>query len=88
MSARFAKEVTISAGVDFIVNGSSISGYTPAQTDKIIVTPIGPDSADANTGSDVTDGNIKAWVYWSNPNWKIKVSDSLFNGKIMIAIKK
>ena len=83
--ARFATEISITAGQDYDLNG--IAGYTPASGDKIILTPIGPDSTDANSSNDVVEGNIKAYLSWDNTTWKVKVSDSDFDGKILVVIK-
>jgi len=74
--ARFAKEITISAGVDY--NLGSISGYTPAAGDKIIITPL--------THS-THDGNVQMWLVWGSSTWKVKVSDAAYAGKVLVTIK-
>ena len=90
MSTRFANEITISAGTDFDLGGGTISGYSPSADDVIILTPVGKDSADADASDDVPEGNIKSYLHWDTVNgtWKVKVSDSSFSGKILVAIIK
>ena len=82
--ARFAKEITISSG-EYDLGG--ISSYTPASGDKIIITPIGPDGADANTAADSVEANIQAWLFWTGSTWKVKVSDTSYTGKVLVVIK-
>ena len=87
--ATFAKEVQCSSG-EFVLNTASVGGnYSPAETDTIVLCPIGPDSADEDASSDVVDGNVKAYVEWStSPDiWTIKVSDSSFAGKVLVLVK-
>ena len=76
--ARFAKEITMTAGQQY--NLSSISGYTPAVGDKIIITSLTHSSH---------DGNLQLWIQWStSPNtWKVYASDSAFAGKVLVVIK-
>ena len=74
--ARFAKEITISAGADY--NLGSISGYTPAAGYKIIITPL--------THS-THDGNVQLWLVWGSGTWKVKVSDAAYAGKVLVTIK-
>ena len=74
--ARFAEEITISGGVDYQL--SSISGYTPAPTDKIIITPL---THGGHTG------NVKIYLTYVSSTWKIKSSDSTFAGKVLVVIK-
>tara|TARA_B100001287_G_C22329102_1_gene365344 strand:+ start:311 stop:541 length:231 start_codon:yes stop_codon:yes gene_type:complete len=74
--ARFAKEITMTAGQEY--NLSSITGYTPAASDNIIVTPL--------THSTHT-GNLQLWVVWGSGTWKVNASDTSFAGKVLVAIK-
>ena len=74
--ARFATEIAITAGADY--NLGSITGYTPAAGDKIIITPLTHSSH---------DGNVQLWLEWASSTWKVKVSDSTFAGKVFVVIK-
>ena len=75
--ASFAKEVTITAGADYDLG--TISGYTPAAGDKIIITPL------THGGH---DGNVKIYLAWvGSSTWKVKVSDASYEGKVLVAIK-
>ena len=83
--ATFAKEITISSG-KYDLDGISGS-YNPAAGDKIIITPIGPDGADANQAADSIEANIQAWLFWTGSTWEVKVSDTSYTGKVLVVIK-
>ena len=74
--ARFAKEITMTANQTY--NLSSISGYTPAASDSIIVTPL--------THS-THSGNLQLWVVWGSGTWRVNASESSFAGKVLVVIK-
>ena len=74
--ARFAKELTISAGTPY--NLGSIASYTPNAADKIIITPL------THGGH---EGNVKMWLVWGSSTWKVNVSDAAYAGKVLVVIK-
>lgn len=74
--ARFAKEITMTANQTY--NLSSISGYMPAASDSIIVTPL--------THS-THSGNLQLWVVWGSGTWRVNASESTFAGKVLVVIK-
>ena len=86
----FAKEVTCTSG-QFVLSTANVGGgYSPAETDTIVLCPIGPDSADTNATDDgYGDGNVKVYIEWSTTpdKWTIKASDSSFAGKVLVLIK-
>lgn len=75
--ARFAKEIIVTPGADYNL-ASVAASYTPAATDKIIITPV-----DYSTHQ----GNVKIWLIWGSGTWKAKLSDSLYAGKFCVVIK-
>lgn len=74
--ARFAEEITMTANQAY--NLSSITGYTPAASDNIIVTPL--------THS-THSGNLQLWVVWGSGTWSVNASESTFAGKVLVVIK-
>ena len=66
------------------------SGYTPAVTDRIIVTPRVAGNNWPAAGAHPA-GNVKAWVVWDSTgsgSWKIKVTDSAFIGNVDYMIEQ
>ena len=74
--ARFAREITMTANQTY--NLSSITGYTPAASDSIIVTPL--------THSTHV-GNLQLWLVWGSGTWRVNASESTFAGKVLVVIK-
>ena len=65
---------TNAAGIDL----ADISGYTPAATDIICVSP--------KSGTSV-DGNVNTWIEWASSTWTMYISSDGHEGKFSVIIK-
>lgn len=76
--AFFAKEYSPGGTYPQPVVSADIAGYTPSDTDQIIVSP-------GDEG--VADANVNLWVVWDTNRWLIYASSAGYVGKIQVMIK-
>ena len=79
--ATFSKEITLTSGTADV---PVITGYTPAQTDKIVVTPAGINE----TSYAAVNRNVNMWAQWDSSanKWVIYASSTSYAEKAHVII--
>ena len=74
--ARYSKEITLVGGTLLL---GPITGYTAAETDKIVVSP---------AGEPLVDRNVNLWVQWdgSQNDWVVYASSTSYAEKVHVII--